>query len=870
LFSPPNYVVRKFPLSYLIEHDFDLSHMPKTEDERFHIKQGDNQLFRQIRLITKDTRTFNRHICFVDCSTGKSKPEIMERIVRQGFQLPEGNVVMSERSASMNRTGILSFVSADIAEELDKRIRMDMPMTKTVLSKYYAYRGLMLSACHLFEGWRPKIIIVPDLERVIPNQHIKFAEDRTTQFIDKEGREREWTQKEIAEGYRDITINAFDGCGIHHPEIGRQIRAMLKAEADGNDRKAGRRVSEDKHQEPVTTFILRAPYLKGLSLEMDYETFFKERGVDHVVDVWGVSHDFSEPMMIMTESMYKGKKYFKRDGTYHDWELYWKAFEQYEHCLGIAKWNFTLEEEPLWTRGNYQILQDLDLPYDEFRSLADFTVEWAEQIINGDPLHTYCFLGLMADGSSPQNNYTKAILKNPEMLKENGIRNYLIGLLEKYKDDMKCGKIYLPGTFKFLAPDLIMLMEHIGGLEPVGVLEEDEFFGFDRRGPYLGERLLERNPHICKSEHTILTGVTSPLLEKYCGHLVNVTMVNCKSITPQRLNGADFDGDLCLTLNCPTMMKGVHRDAAIVIDIEDKITVEPEEDTFENRLKITMRTLSSKIGEISNYATSYHNRTPRTEEQRKIYESYIDLLSIANGKEIDKAKTGVNYSVPRHIAKYGKTLPYFMQYASPYYKTLKKFNNAQSNMNRLCKDLERWDKSFRYKRTYKDFDYTIMIDESVPVEEEHATAIEELFLEFCKETAELAKLQAALRAYHKHKDEFPDYFTAAMANEATVDWQYYYNLYRRKCNVVCRSHQELANIAVRLCYEKYPKKNQKFMWIVAGDGILQNLKQVPLYLPRRADDGPDIYRGEHYEMVLCYASAGEERKQETEDWSTEA
>lgn len=84
-----------------------------------------------------------------------------------------------------------------------------------------------------------------------------------------------------------------------------------------------------------------------------------------------------------------------------------------------------------------------------------------------------------------------------------------------------------------------MLMEHIGGLPLKGALEADEFFCFDRTGTMLGERLLERNPHICKSEHVILKGTTNELLEKYCGHLVNTAIVNCKSITPQRLNGAD-------------------------------------------------------------------------------------------------------------------------------------------------------------------------------------------------------------------------------------------------------------------------------------------------------------------------------------------
>lgn len=219
---------------------------------------------------------------------------------------------------------------------------------------------------------------------------------------------------------------------------------------------------------------------------MDYEAFYAERGVSQIQDVWGVWHDFSEPMIILTESMYKGIKYFKTYGDERDWELYWEKFHKYHHCLGIAKWNFTADEEPAYTRGNYQILQDLDLPYEKFRSLANDSVDWAEKIIHGDPLFTYCFLGLYADNHKAKNDYIAAILKNPEMIKEQSVKRYLINLLAKYRDEMKCGKLWLKATFKLSAPDLIMLMEHIGGLEPVGCLESDEFYAHSKDGPYLG------------------------------------------------------------------------------------------------------------------------------------------------------------------------------------------------------------------------------------------------------------------------------------------------------------------------------------------------------------------------------------------------
>lgn len=148
---------------------------------------------------------------------------------------------------------------------------------------------------------------------------------------------------------------------------------------------------------------------------------------------------------------------------------------------------------------------------------------------------------MFADNHVSKNDYVAAILKNPEMIKEDSVKKYLMNLLSKYRDEMKCGKLWMKATFKFAAPDLIMLMEHIGGLEPVGCLESDEFYSHDKNGPVLGERLIERNPHICKSEHAILTGVQNELTNTYCSHLDNVCMVNSKSILAQKLNGADFD-----------------------------------------------------------------------------------------------------------------------------------------------------------------------------------------------------------------------------------------------------------------------------------------------------------------------------------------
>lgn len=825
IFAPPLYKVKKFPLKLITDYDYHLPIGDYLDD--YSISQQDNMLLRQIRLITGDNRKRNDYIVFVNCKAGKNRPDVISHLIYDGFYIGDRHYVMGERSASMVRTSIFSFVDESIADALLERVTMGLDVGETVLSKWYAYRGLMLSSCHCLEDWLPRIIIVPDLYQTIPDQTIRYVYDKHLTY-EKHGQTLPWVQKDITVGKRDIQINAADGCGIHHPNITDTIRGMLDADSD------------------PTTILLRMPFMKGVSHEFDYVSFFAERGVTEIVDIWGVKHDVSptsEPAMILTESMYKGYKYFKNTGTYADWEHYIEMFHKYNHCMGIAKWNFSLDEEPVYTRANYQVLQDLDLSYESFTQLAEYSIDWADKILAGDPLYLFAFLGLYADKHSGLNLKMEALCKNREMLKEAGVRQYIKSLLNKTIDEMKCGKLYIKSCFKFVAPDLIMLAEHIGGLPPVGCLKSDEFFSQNRDGIMIGEYLIERNPHICSSEHVILNAVTNELIEKYCSHLVNVCMINSKSITPQRLNGCDFDGDLVLVIDNEVMKSGVHRDNPIVMDVEDKITAAAESDTVENRVAVTLRDKSNLIGEYSNYATAYHNKTPRTQESKDKYTSYVCLLSVATGKVIDFSKTGVMYNIPRNIAKYGRPLPYFMKYASPYYSSMKTLSMSNSNMNKLCWDIEWWHRRHKWKNTTADFDYSIMIDPSLPFDDEKFEQVESVYLEFCKEQAAMIKAyrESLSRVSNRKKDAEFEYVDQ-------INWDVFYNKYRKRCLNICMDVCELANYAVNLCYEKYPKRSKSFLWSITGEGIVSNIEQVEQYLPMRDPSGDLEYLGKKYRM----------------------
>ena len=834
MFAPKLYKVRKLPASVIINSGYDA----RIDNAEYTVSQGDNMMFRLLRNITGRTGIFVPYIVFVDCNGSKSKKEEIKHMVVDGFMLNGVKFVMSERSASMTRNAILGFIDASVAEEVDRHITMDLEMKKTVLSKWCAYRGLMFSSCHCLDGWYPKTIVVPDYETVVPHQKLRWLVEEEREYTDKEtGEKRVWKTHGIEEGYKDVPINVFDGHGFIHPALVDEVRDRIGME------------------ERPTTMMLRAPFIKGLVCEIDYTTYYHDHDVDFIQDVWGKWHSVDEPMIVLTVSMYKGFKYFKQTGTYQDWDNYWSKFQKYGHCWGVAKWNFTEEQEPVYTRGNYQILQDLDLPFEEFQKLASKSINWAEKIVNGDPFYTYCFLGLANDNPKPLNNYARAVMKNPEMMKEQSVRDFLKRQVRKYIDSMKCGKIYLKACYKFLIPDLIMMLEWIGGdKNPKGALEADEFWA---KG-YEGEHAIERNPHICKSEHLILKAKHTEELERYCGHLVNTCMLNGKSPSPQRMNGADYDGDLVLLMDEPLFLEGADKDCAIVLNLDEKLTALAEDVTIENIASLVERTLVSLIGEDSNAATCYHNKITKKESQQKRYETYVDILSIVNSFAIDFAKTGYIMQIPFEIAKYSKPYPYFMRYVGEYYNKLfesmerthstYRFSRARSNMNQLAFMIEKFhDHEIKWKRM-DAFDYTIMLDEDVEVTQEHFDAIESVYKDFNKEMKYLITFENKLHRYDEFKDELKAWDKESAMNYH-VNWDSVYSKYRNECSKICPDKKELANIAVKLCYEKYPKRGKKFIWSCASEGVLENIKQVEIALPVKNPTGEYAYLGKRYSMI---------------------
>lgn len=186
-----------------------------------------------------------------------------------------------------------------------------------------------------------------------------------------------------------------------------------------------------------------------------------------------------------------------------------------------------------------------------------------------------------------------------------------------------------------------------------------------------------------------------------------------------------------------------------------------------------------------------------------------------------------------------------MKYAGDYYRNMNTFNESQSNMNRLCKDLEHWTKATSWKRNKLGFDYTIMLNPDIEIPQEIFDRIDSVYQHYCKEMAQLVKDQNDIRKNGANG------LTAFEARNFLINWDFYYSKYRDLCHHICPNKEMLANIAVKLCFEKYPNKsNKKFIWIVAGSGVINNLEQKEFELPIRDEDGDYEYLGRRYSMEL--------------------
>ncbi len=601
-----------------------------------------------------------------------------------------------DRSASMSRAYGITFVAEPVFNEIDERVRLgiDFSRINVVPSKYFAYRGLLMS-----DGRRinpDKVCLNEKTVLVLPADKHLIGEQQivTVEADSKLVRENQLPLNILRES-KVLQVEAFDGEGLVSPGYAEKINTELKYRSD----------------EGATSFQVRMPFTKGMLHTVDFQAFIaeyraaiagelpdKDGSELYVRDAFGILRDLDSVEIILTEGMFKCAGWLRAyagqlreagdEAGSDPVKLYFDRFRKYNHALYIGNTDRNITDTGM-VKMNYQFLNTMALTKEELESLLTRHYDGAHALKNDPEAGRARILGLseysddpetdLYDGDTTQDqpSWIYALKNNVAFMRDPKIRDMIAGTTKALIRDSATGRIDVPGCMRYLSDDLLRLlvqvMERIDGvvkedssgksIRPAFIKElvrqsiyMDKFYMPGHEAFRLYSRrhyALLRSPHLSRNEECALVPYTPPknsLYERYFGHLKGVLMVDYNSSAPMILGGADYDGDYVKLILDEDINKAVLRgayelkDGAYVrkypiaqipgISSSDEIRPAAGKVTY----AMLERTFSNRVGAISNLAI----RIGRKEYSGRLDEKDITALcTIATGLEIDAVKTGV-------------------------------------------------------------------------------------------------------------------------------------------------------------------------------------------------------------------------------------
>ncbi len=831
------YTLVKIPIKEIMSQDYDVTIDRETEiKNEYLITQGTSLLFDQIERLRG---RFSSHINEVILVVAKKNPkqeEYLRHILNNGFTYNGVHYSRFGKSASQGKDGITAFVCDEMFDELYMITQMDIEVEECVISKYEAQRCLPFSSCTLIHNYMPNIVIIGEYEKTLENQLIKYVVERKREFIDKDtNKKKTYNAREIEEGYKDLKLSPFDGCGCHEYEFTKEVSKQLELDYEA----AGVQV--------------RLPFVKGYSVYVPFRKILKEWGFEYITDIYGYKHHVDDIDCIWNISMFKGHKLFKDKYGANAWTEYMNTVTKYQYKLGISKYSHHIKNLNKYTRMNFQYLQCLDLwnskyidcfenksmlDYDilnpdndgKIIELAKYTTSLFEKIIKGDKFYTYKFMGINnTEDYEPESKYLEAALVNDVMLKDPAVKQFIYRKLKKSIDEAKVGKIYCSGFYHTGVGDMIGYLQYAAGLVPIGCLKERELYSgnFDS-----GDIVSFRSPLVDASEVNKIKIVHNEITNKWFGHFKDqdIVMFNMYDISAPQQGGADFDGDIFLLCNEPIVIDS-KIDKNIILDIEDKATAKPKQYNKENLIEYEVMTRDNRIGEITNVATSIENKYTTNDEIKELYSNYSSLLRIFQGKEIDFLKTGTRWQMSSGLRKHLKQLPYFLLFNYP--KKLKAYTNLKeknklienkedrfklnayhspSPMNELCDYICTWEKkNILWSNNIND-----LIDTRVLIVNNDLDLTDKKIIRIVR------------RYINEYADESRKHLNLHKDNKSNGDYYFIMSKITEKfkenlINELKLDEETVANYVIKTSYNNF-SISKSFAWAGYADYIIKNLK----------------------------------------------
>jgi len=217
------------------------------------------------------------------------------------------------------------------------------------------------------------------------------------------------------------------------------------------------------------------------------------------------------------------------------------------------------------------------------------------------------------------------------------------------------------------------------------------------------------------------------------------------------------------------------------------------------------------------------------------------LYSDYNRKYVDYNKGYENYC----ITTFGKSLDTVLNYAENEkesdiqikYRHFSPLLDSDCEMNNICHHMEYKVKEIKHSIS-KSVDQKlvqILKDEDFPLDKNR----QEKFKNLCD----------IFKEYKAGRRSFMD--ISRNGGEMYKTMEQYDKYILQKSYTVSSNIQELATLAVIICYELYPSDSKYFVWNVFGEGVIENIKkhrQSNSFIPALDVKGDIEYLGKYYSM----------------------
>ena len=739
---------------------------------------------------------------------------------------------------------------------------------KFIPAKLNAYFALACSAS-IQVPW-PRIIVIDDVETSF---EAVIREVKDTGYKDNP----DWPS--VTEDIKKtIKINTCDGMGFITPKMSAEWAEFL-----------------NEGSEPLSGYNVRCAFLKGMVFTIDFHKFAEEVAGTYIVkDAWGDERDVRDADVILTVSM------LKLWNSYAGCDDYLRNCREngYEFC--IAK-SAPHELRNVHTT-NYQYLQDFKFSDEQIDELIKPTVTKIKECLGLDwrKLILYmCGTGLDEKSVIHMDPMCKAIMANPELIKDPYVRSKVSRMIQKRINSAKIGVLEVEGDYAIIGCDPYALLQNMFGMNVTGLLKSGECYHKFWSDKGVSEVIAFRAPMTSHENVCKLKVVNNEELQKWFKYITTCCMLNGWDTTAIRCNGADYDADTFFTTNNKVLLDSFEYKTTLMC-LQDSVPKKvPTEDDY---IKSDINGFGDSIGSVTNKATNMISLRDQFDEDSEEYKRLTYRISTMMNYQqnaIDRIKGVVAKPVPNEWLN-----PRLFKIEDDDDDEI--IRDKQINAN-IAAEIKPWFFIYRYSQLKSELDkYMKAVKSNCKIRfgrsldalynSEDRTEEEELFIYNYEKYLPISRAPGTMNRIcwriedaFKTTDVLPnvEFNSSILKSDATYTIEEYdaiqqlyvdYNKnmqlflkgikkndsskderdaftaqlveeFSNACSVICPDDEVLANVLVDVCYTS--NKNKSFAWDVVGEQIYKNVLKNNGYViryPMKDDDGDIEFCGNRFSL----------------------